>query len=347
MRNLVINTGALGDALNCDVKGSRELEIDGIAPILEAEPHHLTFIANPKYRSQLEKCRAGAIITAPNEPTPSHLIRLETPHPYLTFRQALELVYPAQGLDYPERVHPFASISDSALLGIGVRIGAFVTVESGAIVGSRVVLCNGAYVGRDVIIGDDCVIGIGVTLRHEVKLGCRVIVGDGTVIGFDGFGYSPEADGFHKIPQVGTVEIDDDVEIGANCCIDRATIGATRIGKRAKLDNLIQIAHGVHVGANTVIAAQVGISGSTTIGSGVMIGGQAGTVGHIEIGNRMMIGAQAGVTKSYDIKGLISGYPARPQMEAMRIEAALGKLPELLKRVKMLEDELKKLSELK
>ncbi len=342
MKARILSAGALGDALQCTVIGSRDLEIHGIAPILEAGAGDLTFIANPKYRTQLDRCQAGAIIVNPEEPTPQHIVRLETQQPYITFRKALELFYPELDLDLPKGVHLFAAVSSSARVGESVRIGAFVTVESGAAIGSRVTLCHGAFIGRDVIIGDDCVIGISATLRHEVQLGCRVIIGDGTVIGFDGFGYSPEPDGFHKIPQVGTVMIEDDVEIGANCCIDRATIGATRIGKGTKLDNLIQIAHGVHIGANTVIAAQTGISGSTTIGAGVMIGGQAGTVGHIEIGDRMMIGAQAGVTKSFDIKGLVSGYPARPQMEAMRIEAALNKLPGLLKRVRALEEELKK-----
>jgi len=174
-------------------------------------------------------------------------------------------------------------------------------------------------------------------------VGNRVVIGDGTVIGFDGFGYAPSEAGFEKIPQVGAIVIEDDVEIGANSCVDRATIGTTRIGKGTKLDNLIQIAHGVHIGENTVIAAQTGISGSASIGSGVMIGGQAGFAGHIEVGDRMMVGAQAGVTKDWDIKSLISGYPARPHGEAMRIDASSNQLPELLKRVKALEEEVSKL----
>lgn len=342
MTTKAFTAGELADALGCAISGSREKVVSGIAPILEAEADDITFIANPKYRSQLDTCRAGAIIVAPNEVTPQGIVRLETPQPYIAFRKALGLLYTNRDFDLPEGIHPSAAINPSASIGKNVRIGAFATVEDGAIIGESVVLCNGAYIGRNVRIGANCIVGINAVLRHEVTLGCRVIIGDGSIIGFDGFGYSPEADGFHKIPQVGTVEIDDDVEIGANCCIDRATIGATRIGKGSKLDNLIQIAHGVHIGQNTVIAAQTGISGSTTIGSGVMIGGQVGMVGHIEVGDRMLIGAQAGVTKSIDIKGMVSGYPARPQMEAMRIEAALNKLPELIKRVRKIEEQMGK-----
>ena len=167
-----------------------------------------------------------------------------------------------------------------------------------------------------------------------------MIIGDGTVLGFDGFGFIPDSSGWLKIRPVGTVVIGDDVEIGANCCVDRATVGATRIRRGTKLDNLIQIAHGVQIGEDTAIAAQTGISGSTRIGSRVLLGGQVGMIGHIDIGDDMIVGAQAGVTKSFDFKGMISGYPARPQMEAMRIDASVKKLPELLKRIKELEKKL-------
>jgi UDP-3-O-[3-hydroxymyristoyl] glucosamine N-acyltransferase len=221
-----------------------------------------------------------------------------------------------------------------------VRIGAFVELCCGVKIGSGTVLYSGSYVGQNSIVGDNTVIGIGAIIRHEVTIGNHVVVGDGSVIGFDGFGNIPTTSGFIKIPQVGTVEICDDVEIGANCCIDRAAVGATRIGRGCRLDNLIQIAHGVQIGEHTAIAAQTGISGSTRIGSGVLMGGQSGLTGHIEIGDGMIVGAQAGVTKSFDIKGMISGYPARPQMKAMRIEAAMNKLPELLKRVRALEKKI-------
>lgn len=198
-------------------------------------------------------------------------------------------------------------------------------------------ILTGAYIARDAQIGDNCVIGVNVSIRHEVRIGSRVLIGDGSVIGYDGFGYVPGKSGYQQIPPVGRVVIEDDVDIGANCCIDRATIGETLICRGTKLDNLIQIAHGVRIGEDTAIAAQAGISGSTTIGSNVLMGGQAGLVGHIHIGDGMIVGAQAGVTKSFDFKGMISGYPARPQSDAKRMEASLSKLPELVKKIRDLE----------
>ncbi len=334
--------GDLAEALGCLLIGSAGIELSGVAPMEEADSSHLTFLANPKYRKHLESCRAGGIIISPEETTPQGVLRFETPKPYLAFLRALELFYPNSGTGVPIGIHPMAAISPAAKIGKEVRIGPFVQVEAGAVIGDRVTLFSGSFVGIDSVIGDDSVLGVGVVIRHEVTLGRKVVIGDGSVIGWDGFGYAPDETGFHKIPQVGTVEIADEVELGANCCVDRATVGATRIGKGSKLDNLIQVAHGVQIGENTVIAAQVGISGSTRIGSGVMIGGQAGFIGHIEIGDRMIIGAQAGVTKSWDIHGMVSGYPARVQMEEMRIEVGQNQLPELLKRVRKLELELKK-----
>jgi len=342
VRARALTTGEIGDSLGCNVVGVRDLLITGILPIGEAEAFDLTFIANPKYRSLLPDCRAGAIIISPTDQTPPHIVRLETPVPYIVFRKSLGLLYPDLDRDFPEDSIDRASISSKAVIGVGGSIGAFVSIEAGARIGDRVTLCNGCYIGRNVEIGDDSIIGINAVLRHDVKVGRRVVVGDNSVIGFDGFGYSPEADGFHKIPQTGTVILEDDVEIGANCCIDRATIGSTRIGRGTKLDNLIQIAHGVHIGKNTVMAAQTGISGSTTIGDGVMIGGQVGMAGHIDIGDGMVIGAQAGVTKSVDIKGMVSGYPARPHIEGMRREASINKISDLIKRVKALEEAVKK-----
>jgi UDP-3-O-[3-hydroxymyristoyl] glucosamine N-acyltransferase len=344
MKGVVWTTGKLAEALGCELKGRADIELNRVAPLTEAGQNDLTFLANARYRDQLESCRAGAILIAPNESTPPDIARLESSQPYSLFRKALELFYPNTKFDAPIGIHPSAVIHPTAVIGSGVGIGPFVEIAPKTVIGDRTIIFGNSRIGRDSRVGADCRIGVNVSIRHEVTLGDRVVIGDGSVIGFDGFGYAPEVDGFHKIPQVGTVEIEDDVEIGANSCIDRATIGSTRIGKATKLDNLIQIAHGVHIGSNTVIAAQAGVSGSTDIGSGVMVGGQAGFVGHITVGDKMIIGAQAGVTKPVDIKGMVSGYPARPQMEAMRIEAAQGRLPELLRRVRELEQRLDKLT---
>lgn len=339
-----LSAGELAVSLGCTLVGDSTLILEGVAPIAEARPDQLTFLANPKYCSDLPSSQAGACIVTPNETTPSGMTRLETKQTYTAFRKALDLFYPEPVRHVESGIHPTAVIHTSAKLGQGVSIGAYVSVAEGVAIGDNSQVFSGARIDTGSRIGKDCVIGFNVVIRHEVTIRDRVVIGDSSVVGFDGFGYAPDESGFHKIPQVGTVEISDDVEIGAGCCIDRATIGSTKIGRGSKLDNLIQIAHGVEIGENTVIAAQTGISGSTTIGSRVMIGGQAGFVGHIDVGDGMIVGAQAGITKSYDIHGMISGYPARPQMEAMRIEAAMSKLPELLRRVRELERKLEVLA---
>ena len=342
MRAIPISTDELANRLHCRLEGRTDMMIVGIATIEEAGPDELTFLANPRYRQHIASSKAGAIIITGNEDTPPDMIRIISEHPYKAFQQALGILYPSQKPDVAEGIDPTAVVDQSAEIGEDVRIGPFVEVKAGVRIGARSVLCSGSYVGKDVVIGEDCTIGIGAVIRWGVIIGDRVVIGDRSVIGFDGFGFVPDGTGYHKLPQVGTVEIGDDVEIGANCCVDRATVGTTRIGRGCKLDNLIQIAHGVQIGEHTVIAAQTGISGSTKIGSWVMMGGQSATVGHIEIGDRMIIGGQAGVTKSVDIKGMVSGYPARPHTAAMRIEASLNRLPELLKRVKTLEKQLGK-----
>lgn len=344
MNAIPITTGELAEKLNCELRGRSDLKLTGIATIDEAGPSELTFLANPRYRRKLPSSRAGAIIISDEEQVPAAMTRIISESAYQIFRSALKLMYPPREPGVALGIHPLSAVDPTAEIGEDVRIGPFVEVGAGVRIGNRTTLHKGAFIGRYSVLGEDCTIGVGAVIQHDVQIGERVAIGDGAVIGYHGFAYAPDISGYHKIPEVGTVVLEDDVEIGANCCIDRATIGETRIGRGSKLDNLIQIAHGVKIGENTVIAAQTGISGSVQIGSWVMMGGQVGTVGHIEIGDRMIIGAQAGVTKSFDIKGMVSGYPARPQLDAMRIEASLNKLPELVKKVKALEKKLKNLS---
>ena len=347
MRALPITAAELAAKLGCSLEGSPDLIIRGAAPIEEAGQEHITFLSNPKYRRYLNECKAGAIVIAPEELTPPGMVRILSPRPYIHFTKTLEIIYPDRLRDLSEGIHPSASVDSAAVLGSGVRIGAFVRIAAGAKVGDNTSVNSGAFIGRDAVVGQDCTLGVNVVVQSEVVIGNRVVIGDGSVIGFDGFGYAPDEGNYLKIPQVGTVIISDDVEIGANCCIDRATVGATRIGTGSKLDNLIQVAHGVQIGEHSVIAAQSGISGSSRIGSHVMMGGQVGMVGHIEIGDGMMIGAQSGVSKSFDIKGIVTGTPAKPLMEERRMEASLQRLPDLFKRVRELEkklDELKKIS---
>lgn len=343
MRVIPISTGELADFLGCHLEGRGDLVINGVDTIDEAGPDHLTFLANLRYRKKLLDCKAGAIIISEDEQSPAQMVRLVSNNPYRDFRKTIEKLYPIIDPEVVSGVHPNAVVDATAALGENIKTAPFVHIAEGARIGNRCIIHTGAFIGKNAAIGDDCVIGVNASIRHEVELRDRVRIGDGSVIGYDGFGYVLEQTGYTRIPPVGTVIIEDDVDIGANCCIDRATIGVTRIGRGTKLDNLIQIAHGVQVGENTAMAAQVGISGSTRIGSRVLMGGQAGLVGHIDIGNDMIIGAQAGITKSFDIKGMISGYPARPQSEAKRIEASMSRLPELLKRIRELEDKLREI----
>lgn len=341
----VVRVGYLAEKLNCRLVGDPDLIIKGISTLEDAAEDELTFVANPRYVKLVERSAAGAIIISPHLSSPSRMVRLETNEPYSAFQRAMILFFPPYMIDVDEGVHPSAVVHPSSILGKEVRVGPYAVIEEGAKVGEGSVIYPFAYIGKEVIVGEGCIIGVGAVLRRGIVLGKKVVIGDGAVIGYDGFGYASSEDGFRKIPQVGTVVLEDEVEIGANACIDRGTLGETRIARGTKIDNLVQVAHNVHIGENSAIAAQVGISGSTRIGSRVLIGGQAGLVGHIEIGDNMIIGAQAGVTKSFDIRGMISGYPARPQFQAMKVEAALQQLPQLLKRVKVLEELIKSLQE--
>lgn len=334
------STHDLAQKLGCRLEGRPDLMIHGAQTLEAAGPENLTFLANPKYKSLVSTTHAGAIIIADNIPVPQQLVRLVSSNPYRDFRRAIDILYKTGEFDATPGIHPSAVIDASVELGKDLQIEPFVHIHQGARIGNRCIIHTGCFIGCDTVLGEECVIGVNVVLRHNVVLGNRVRIGDGSVIGYDGFGYTPEGGQYTQIFPVGTVILEDDVHLGANCCVDRATIGETRIGRGTKLDNLIQVAHGVSIGSNTVIAAQTGISGSTKIGSQVMMGGQVGIVGHLDIGDGVIIGAQSGVTKDWDIKGMIYGTPARPRTEAMRVEAAVGRLPEILKRLKELENKV-------
>ena len=318
------------------------MQITGAAKLDEAGPGEITFLANPRYKELLGGTRASALII-------DKKIDVETPIPsiriddaYYHFLKVFLLFHPPRQIIEPG-IHPTAVIHPSVQLGKSVAIGAHVVIGENCRVGDRTRLLPGCVIMREVRIGEDCLLYPLVSIREECRIGNRVIIHNGAVIGSDGFGFAPHQGVYHKIPQVGRVVIEADVEIGANCTIDRATMGETRIGKGVKLDNLVHIAHNVEVGESTVMAAQAGISGSTKIGHHVMIGGQVGTVGHIRIGNFVQVGAQSGVSKSVPDKEVIFGYPARPIMRTKRIEAVINQLPELYKRIKQLETELEKL----
>ncbi len=324
-----------------ELEGDGAINIYNVAKIEEANKGEITFISNPKYAKYIDSTNASAVIVTQDFPeTKKPIIR--TQNPYFSFLKILRIFHPPQEM-LKKGIHPTAIVDQSTKIGANIRIGAGVIIDKNCKIGDNVMIYPGVVIGQEVEIGNNTLIYANVSLREQVKIGNNVIIHSCTVVGSDGFGFAKEGPLYHKIPQVGTVIIEDDVEIGANCTIDRATLGATIIHKGVKLDNLIQVAHNVEIGENTVIAAQAGISGSTRIGKNVIIGGQVGFVGHIEIGDNTTIGAQSGVSKSLPPNSVYFGYPARPIMQAKREEAALRKLPELLKRIAAIEAKLEDL----
>ena len=314
------------------------IDIIGVGSLAEARPGEISFLSNSRYNRLLTETRASAAFVRADWDG-AHactLVRVEDPDRAFA-DTALALAPPL--LSYRPGMHATAVVHAGSQLGTDVHIGPHCVIEPGARVGDRCVLVAGCYVGHGAVLGADCRLYAHVSVRAHCVLGNRVWVHDGSVIGSDGFGYTRSKDGqWHKIEQLGTVEIEDDVEIGSNVTIDRARFGKTRIGSGVKVDNLVQIAHNVQVGSDSVMAAQVGISGSTRIGRGVQIGGQAGLAGHIEIGDGAVVGAQAGVTKSVPPGVFVSGYPAMEHRQSARLQAHLAALPELKKRVRALED---------
>ena len=328
---------ALAERIGARLEGNGETRVRGIAAIETAGPGEVTFLANPRYNRYARESRAAAIIA--REPVPgAKAAFLLAENPYHAFAGAVEVFHPPErpdpGVSERAYVHPAAS------LGSGVAVAPFAVVEEGARVGDRSVLFPGVYLGKRSSVGEDSILYPNVAVYHDVRIGSRVILHAGCVVGSDGFGFAPSPKGYRKIPQVGTVEIEDDVEIGANTAIDRATLGVTRIGRGTKLDNLIQVAHNVTIGQDTVIAAQTGISGSAAVGSRAMIGGQVGIAGHLSIDDGILLGAKSGVPDSLTAKEskAWSGIPAMPHGTWLRMVTLLPKLPELFRRVRRLEE---------
>jgi UDP-3-O-[3-hydroxymyristoyl] glucosamine N-acyltransferase len=261
---------------------------------------------------------------------------LRTPNPYLAFAEAIALLSPATRP--PAGVDPTAVVASDARVAPGASIGPLVAVGPRAIIGARTVLHPGVVVGAGARIGDDCVIHARVSVREGVELGNRVVVQDGAVIGSDGFGFAQRSDGTHqKIPQIGAVVIEDDVEVGANTTIDRPAVGETRIKAGTKIDNLVQVAHGVHVGRDVLLAAQVGIAGSSTLGDRVALGGQVGVAGHITLGDGVRATAQTGIPNDVEAGTLVSGYPAISNREWLKASAVFRRLPDLKRTLTELE----------
>jgi len=321
------------------VVGDEEVEISGVGPIEEAKGGEITFIANPKYLAKLNETRASAVIVSP-EVTTAEKALLSVKNPYLAFAKILALFsdkpYRARGVD------PQAWVSPTAQLGKDLTVFPFVYIGDRCRIGDRVTLHPGVYVGEDSSIGEDSILHANVSVYPGVVIGRRVILHSGVVVGSDGFGYAKEGRKNFKIPQVGKVEIEDDVEIGSNTSIDR---GNTIIRRGTKIDNLVQIAHNVVIGEDSILVAQVGISGSTKVGSNVTLAGQVGLTGHITVGDNVMVGAQSGVPYDLAANQAYTGTPALPHREFLRAIMVFPKLPEMKKALAEIERRLKKMEE--
>ncbi len=323
------------------VMGDGNTVITGISGIKEAGPGDLSFIANSRYLHLLKTTRASAVIASP-EVTSAPMPVIHTENPSLAFAK-LAGVMNKTAHAHPRGVSPRAVIGKGVRLGRGAAVGPGAVIEDNAAVGDRTVIYAGSYLGRLARVGNDCAVYPNVSILDKVEIGHRVIIHAGTVIGSDGFGFAKVKGVHHKIPQIGTVVIEDDVEIGANVTIDRARFGKTRVGKGTKIDNLVQIAHNVVTGANCILVAQAGISGSTTLGDHVVLAGQAGVVGHISIGDNAMVGAQAGVLKPIPPNAQYWGTPARELRHVKKVNAATQRLPGLYQAVEDLRRRLEAL----
>lgn len=331
----------LAERLGCRLEGDGEVDIRRVEGIEQAAPGDLTFLGNSTYLPALARTRASAVLVR-DDVSAAPCAMLRTPNPYLAFARAVGIFAPqwrpAAG------VHALAAVSQDAKVGAGVSIGPFVSIAEGATVGDRTVIFPGVHIGAGAEVGADCVIHSNVSIRERVSLGSRVVLQNGVVIGSDGYGFVRLADGTHeKIPQVATVVIEDDVELGANTTVDRPAVGETRIKAGTKIDNLVQIAHGVTVGRNVLMAAQVGIAGSTEIGDDVMFGGQVGVGGHLTIGRGASAVGQSGVTNSLDPGATVAGYPAIDSREWRRASVLFRRLPELKRRIEALESQIAQL----
>lgn len=330
----------IADYLGGVVLGDPAHAVNGLAPLEAATPDKITFLANPRYAAKVQETAAGAVLmVAGGEGYGRNVI--EVANPYLAFAKLLTLFY--------VKKHPVLGVSPNANLGANVAIGEDVsiypgvTVGDGVKIGNRCVIHPGVVLYQSVTVDDDTIIHANVTVRERCRIGKRCVIQPGAVIGSDGFGYAPDGSGYYPIPQIGIVVLDDDVEIGANSCIDRAALEATHIRRGTKLDNLVQIAHNCQVGEDCMIVSQVGISGSTKIGNHVTLAGQVGVAGHISIGDNVMVGAQSGVPGSLAANMGYSGSPVLPHKSWLKSMAIVGHLPELKKMVSSMEKRIAEL----
>ena len=329
--------------LGGSVFGDGETLIGGLATLDDAGDGQLTFLANPKYAAKVATTKASAVLL-PEGANPHGHDAIFHPNPYLAFAKLLTLFYTAPTV--PLGVMPGAFVADGAKIGADVTVYPGASIGAGVVIGDRVVLHPGVVLYPGVVLGDDVVLHSNVSIRERCRVGSRVIIHNGTVVGSDGLGYAPEGKTWYKIPQIGIVVIEDDVEIGANSTIDRAALEVTRIGRGTKIDNLVQIAHNCIVGEDCMFCSQVGISGSTRVGNHVTMGGQVGVAGHVKIGDNVVVGAKSGVPNHIDANQMVTGIPAIPHREWLKASGVIPKLPEFRKTVSALEKRVAELEKL-
>jgi UDP-3-O-[3-hydroxymyristoyl] glucosamine N-acyltransferase len=328
----------LAKRLGCELEGDPDLEITGVAGLADGGPGDLTFLSNPRYRAAVRSTRASAIVAAPDA-GPMPLPALRSPHPYYAFARAIELFHPAPGFE--PGIHPTAIVSPSAEIGPGAHIGPCCFVDENVRIGRNAVLHSFVAIYRDAVIGDDFFAHSHAAVREGCRIGNRVLLQNGVVVGSDGFGFARTPEGrWHKMRQAGIAIIEDDVEIQANSCVDRATIGETRIGRGSKLDNLVQVGHSSSVGEDTLLCGQVGLAGSSHVGNRVILAGQVGVAGHLTIGDGAVLTAQSGVPGDVPPGAIYSGYPAMENKGWLKSVAAFHRLPELQRQLRALQQEL-------
>jgi UDP-3-O-[3-hydroxymyristoyl] glucosamine N-acyltransferase len=336
----------LAQRVGGEVVGDGSLEVERVAPLEQAGPGALSFFSNKKYRAAYEATEATAVVVESGEaPAPGRTV-IRAREPYLAYAKIATIFNPPRtarpGISPQAAVHPQAKVDVTA------EVMPLASVAAGATVGARTTLHPGVQIGEGATIGADCILYSNVVVREGCVVRDRCILQPGVVIGSDGFGFAFDAQGdgsgprHYKVPQSGNVVVEDDVEIGANTCVDRAALGSTVIGRGAKIDNLVQIAHNVQVGPLSIIVSQVGIAGSTKLGMGVVLGGQVGVTGHLDLGDGAKVAAQSGIMTDLEPGVVMMGSPARPQREWLRIHAALAKLPEVMKRLRELEKQMGK-----
>ncbi len=341
---MMVTLAELAKLVQGEVRGDPTIQVARVAPIDRATEGDITFVANPKYLPRLKQCRASAVIVAPGvEVADRHVI--VTANPYLAFAKALTYLHP--GGKTSAGVKPGSQVAASAQIDVTATISSACVIGERVVVGAGSILHPGVCLYDDVVVGADCCLHAQSVVREGCQLGDRVILQPGAVIGSDGFGFAPDGSGYFKIPQVGIVVLEDDVEIGANSCVDRATLGETRVRRGTKVDNLVQIGHNVDLGEDCIIVAQVGFAGSTRVGNHCTFGGQSAVAGHLNVGDYITIGARGGISGDLEAPHqVLSGVPLMPHKEWLRSTMTLPKLPAMRKDLQQLKKRLAELEAL-